>query len=486
LVYDTGRQKVLLHGGRWDDGGYNDTWVFDGITWSQIAVSTLPETRSYHALAYDRQRDALVLYGGRVSGPDGPVPAWDTWTYSGGAWTEDPGAGAPTASSEFGLAFSEAIGGLVGFSGRLPDFSTVDEYHELTGNPAVWSSISGFQPDRRFAHGWTNAPALEGVVLFGGGACCQPGGISYLANDTWVFDGLDWHEKFPSTSPPGRLDAPLAFDAGAGKVVLYGGLRENGVTDASTWLFDGTEWQEWMATSPPGNRDGHSMAYDASRGVVVLFGAAATGDEGVTWEFDGTQWTARQTLFQPETNRRWTPLAYDSKREVVMLFGGHAGWLYNDTWAYGSDPDGDGIVGGLDNCRQTANPDQTNGDGDPAGDACDCASADPGSFAPPVEVNHLVANGSATTVLSWDDQSPLVGSEVTYDLMTGSILDLRSAGNFSAATCLEGGLTVTSYGDGRSPAAGDGFYYLSRATNVCGVGTYGAGRAGLDGSGPCP
>jgi hypothetical protein len=36
-----------------------------------------------------------------------------------------------------------------------------------------------------------------------------------------------------------------------------------------------------------------------------------------------------------------------------------------------SDGDGDGVSDEVDNCPSTVNPDQTNTDGDPTGDACD-------------------------------------------------------------------------------------------------------------------
>lgn len=104
-----------------------------------------------------------------------------------------------------------------------------------------------------------------------------------------------------------------------------------------------------MQSSPPGLRDNHSLVYDAARAQTVLYGSAHS-PEGVTWEFDGAQWVARPTPFAPEENRCFFQLAYDSKNEVVILCGGsrcHAsGVKYNDTSAYGPDPDGDGIVGG--------------------------------------------------------------------------------------------------------------------------------------------
>ena len=49
----------------------------------------------------------------------------------------------------------------------------------------------------------------------------------------------------------------------------------------------------------------------------------------------------------------------------------------NDLIANSSDPDGDNVCGGFDNCPTVANPDQSNADVDGAGDSCDaCTDAD--------------------------------------------------------------------------------------------------------------
>jgi hypothetical protein len=207
----------------------------------------------------------------------------------------------------------------------------------------------------------------------------------------------------------------------------------------------------------------------------------------VTWEFDGTSWVAMPTPFMPDETRCWTQLAYDSKREVVMLYGGQnckGQGYFNDTWAYGPDPDGDGKVGGLDNCRATANPDQANEDGDVAGDVCDCAPGDATAWSAPQAVTGLGLSGSGTTTLTWDDQSEAVGSGVRYDVATGDLEVLRSTASFAGATCLDSQTALPSASDGRPLGPDAGFWYLVRARNVCGIGTY--GPIGLDAASACP
>src|SRR6266581_1529665 len=83
---------------------------------------------------------------------------------------------------------------------------------------------------------------------------------------------LNWTKQHPAASPLARWDAPMAYDAATGNVVLFGGL--GGVTVNGTWTWDGATWaKQAPATSPPALL-GASMAYDAAAGNVVLFGGA--------------------------------------------------------------------------------------------------------------------------------------------------------------------------------------------------------------------
>src|SRR5881409_3625798 len=91
----------------WDTGengsdDYNDTWTYDGTTWTRIALSTLPPGRVRFGMAYDPHIDATVLYGGRKNYPD-PTPR-DTWHFSNGVWSLQPSVGAPTTNDDFPLA----------------------------------------------------------------------------------------------------------------------------------------------------------------------------------------------------------------------------------------------------------------------------------------------------------------------------------------------------------------------------------------------
>jgi len=108
----------------------------------------------------------------------------------------------------------------------------------------------------------------------------------------------------------------------------------------------------------------------------------------------------------------------------------------------------------------------------------DCAAADATTWAEPATVGDLLWN--ADVQLSWSDQSPAVGPSVRYDILGGDLSALHSVG-ISATACVDDGLAAPMYDDPRpDPSPGDGYYYLIRATNPCGVASLGAGRERLE------
>jgi len=106
----------------------------------------------------------------------------------------------------------------------------------------------------------------------------------------------------------------------------------------------------------------------------------------------------------------------------------------------------------------------------------DCAPGDPGTFASPPEVQRVsVARQSpAEAVVSWDSLDPVVGEAAVYDVVSGSVSQLRADRGYARALCLASRLADTPLSDPQSdPPAGEAFYYLVRGANPCGTGTYG-------------
>lgn len=168
------------------------------------------------------------------------------------------------------------------------------------------------------------------VLLFGGDT---RGG---LMDDTWEWDGHAWRPVLLPAGAPRprpRMGHDMAYDAARGRVVLFGGY---GLSD--TWEWDGSNWKRIVRPAGahgPDARGGHALAYDAARRRVVLFGGArgVASVRGDTWTWDGATWT-RETAPGPPA-RAFHSMAWDAARERVVLFGGLGGsGLRDDTWEW--------------------------------------------------------------------------------------------------------------------------------------------------------
>lgn len=123
---------------------------------------------------------------------------------------------------------------------------------------------------------------------------------------------------------------------------------------------------------------------------------------------------------------------------------------------------------------QPGGPRDADSDGhpDPLCGGNDCNDLNPLVWAAPAEVTNLILTTVSPANPAWDSQASLAGPETVYDLVSGS-MGPGSGLNFAGGSCLlaEG---PNSYSDSRpDPALGTAYWYLSRAENSCGVGTYG-------------
>lgn len=106
----------------------------------------------------------------------------------------------------------------------------------------------------------------------------------------------------------------------------------------------------------------------------------------------------------------------------------------------------------------------------------DCNTLDPAVFAPAPEVHRLDVQrlAGAQVRLAWDSLDPVAGQGTVYDVVGGSVAELREDAGYARATCLTSGLSDGPYVSAASvPAPGDAGWYLVRGRNVCGTGTYG-------------
>jgi len=89
VAYDSTRKRIVLFGGDSNTGYLNDTWEWDGTNWTQKFPSNKPSVRYGHVMAFDSREGAVVLYGGGwYDAVSGYHTYDDTWRWDGSSWTE--------------------------------------------------------------------------------------------------------------------------------------------------------------------------------------------------------------------------------------------------------------------------------------------------------------------------------------------------------------------------------------------------------------
>jgi len=285
MAYDPTIGEIVLFGGTGANGtALNDTWTYNGTTWTLLSPLMSPPARSDSSMAYDATTDQLILFGGTGASDNA---LGDTWAFDGNNWTKLSPSTSPPARTGASMAYD---------------------------------------------------PSLGQLVLFGGTPIGGP--VSLGFNDTWTYNGTTWVEQSPINPPPPRGDASMAFDPGTDQLVLFGGYRVGEDLDLNdTWTYNGTTWAEQSPPTSPGARVAASMAYDPAIGQLVLFGGESEPQDVVfndTWTYNGTTWAEQSPGVSPPA-RSSASMDFDPTTDQIVLFGGaivNQPTFSADTWTY--------------------------------------------------------------------------------------------------------------------------------------------------------
>jgi hypothetical protein len=283
MAYDSATHSTVLFGGSsafFPGVSYADTWIWRG-GWTQLSPAAAPSERGGAGMAYDPTTETVVLFGG--SDNSSGAVLGDTWTWDGVTWTQQfPPVSPPARSPRYSMVYDAAtetvlmfggIGASTGDYGGVPFGDT----WEWKGRTKTWTQqFPSSSPSARDAS-VAYDPIAKTAVLFGGdnggGDCCR---IYY--NDTWTWDGVNWTEQSPASSPTARTAQSIAFDASLGQVVLFGGTSGPPQALNDTWAWNGKAWNQLSMANQPSARYWPVMDFDPLSDGLVLFGGELTGD----------------------------------------------------------------------------------------------------------------------------------------------------------------------------------------------------------------
>lgn len=280
LAYYSKRHVVAMFGGASNAGLATSLWTWDGTEWRCLADAG-PPGRLDAELVYDAKRDRLVLFGGRVRSGREQRLLNDTWEWDGHTWSEVAKTGpAPAPRVHMGVAFDPSTNATIVHSGTAANEEFADTW---SWNGDRWTRIASL--DHRAIVNSMVTLRDGRVMLVTATPDADASKNDLLRVGLLRLEGTRWVE----ISRDGPAFSPRAATAPSGEgLLLYAGWEPNGTAVTRRW--NGAAWSE-IQHSPP-RRRGAQMAYDARRNVVVMIGGeTADGNTSEIWEWsERTGW----------------------------------------------------------------------------------------------------------------------------------------------------------------------------------------------------
>ena len=280
-------------------------------------------------MAYDSALGEPVLFGGITEG--GSVQQ-DTWLFDVNTWQKLTLGNKPPMRSDAAMAYDSAANQVVLFGGLgSTGINTLGDTWEFNGSN--WTQVApATSPTARSYASMAYDTSTKQVVLYSGLDTS-----SNTLGDEWTYNPstLSWSAQTTAALPSARSDTDIVYNSSANQLVLFGGLDPSVNTLGDTWTSTGTTW---IAQTPQSRSDA-AMAFDSASNAVVLFGGLDVNSNtlGDTWTYTGTTWTQVTTPSAPSA-RAYTAMAYDPGTGTLVLFGGVDNNLntLSDEWTFAS------------------------------------------------------------------------------------------------------------------------------------------------------
>ena len=283
-IYDPVGKRFIIVAGAGNNGFLNDTWAFTIATrtWTKLTTTgSTPSPRRGFDAVYDPTGNQMVIYAGQGGGFFS-----DTWTLNLSTleWRDVSPAVASRPKARYGhsAVFDPVTRSLVQFAGFTEEsrrFQDTQSFSIANNSWQDWTP-SGSKPEVRCLLTGAFDHTRRKMVIYGG----QRSGF---LDDLWAFDlALRTWENFTiSPRPSGRLFASSFVD-NAGQFIVFGGSSSQGnLNELQSFNFQTRQWTKLNPANPPAKRNGALTAYIEGENKLIVFGGL--GDNGYlndVWE----------------------------------------------------------------------------------------------------------------------------------------------------------------------------------------------------------
>jgi hypothetical protein len=321
--------NVLLPAGSKAPSSSNFSYL--SAQWTLQAPSQYPSPRTGAAMAFDSALNEVVLFGGRsATGYQN-----DTWTYQGGTWTNisDTVTGAPSVRYDSLMTYDAADGYLLLVGGYIASGGYQNTSYSFNGNAwqemasvPIWKDFGGVSDVYGPALAYD---ALDGLVVLDG-----------VAYDTsFTFHAGAW-KRISGQDPCAYVD-PLTYDGADGYVLSVGSAAAANYSYATCTYTSASGWAQLSPAKEPAYGGYQLMAYDSDAMASILplskvwpSFCSTPFSCSQTWAYNGGVWTNITSLSTLQPSGRTAPgVAFDPVDGYTVLFGGaNESVMLGDTW----------------------------------------------------------------------------------------------------------------------------------------------------------
>ena len=248
------------------------------------------------------------------------------------------------------------------------------------------------------------------------------------------------------------------------RIIIWGGSPNTGTWFNTGGLYDPStdSWVPTATLGAPFGRQQHSAIWTGDE--MTVWGGFPVSSDGGRYRPATDSWAATTLNGAPSSRRLHTAV-----------------WTGDAMIVWGGDDERGQLNSGGRYQLDTNEAACDDGDSCTGADVCNGLTCQGQTLTVPAEVTGLIAQSDHQT-LAWNPATS-AGPGTVQDVLRGASLPVGSG----AEVCLSPGIAAAQTVDATTPSPGAVLWYLVRARNTCGTGTYGARSNGASRvSGACP